>query len=123
MVGACYTYISSLEEYMDAAFENSKPLLILDRPNRMFAAAAAAKVPPREQDGSSGKMRTVQFKLRIGRDAIVEIPPIVNQERPIARPLDPFEELLRDDLIRIDIRPVHRCDQAGMSGERLHGLF
>lgn len=28
-----YTFISSLEYYMDAAFENSKPLLILDRPN------------------------------------------------------------------------------------------
>lgn len=28
-----YTYISSLEEYMVAAFENSKPLLVLDRPN------------------------------------------------------------------------------------------
>jgi uncharacterized protein YbbC (DUF1343 family) len=28
-----YTYISSLEDYMEAAFENSKPLLILDRPN------------------------------------------------------------------------------------------
>lgn len=28
-----YTYISSLEEYMIAAFENKKPLLILDRPN------------------------------------------------------------------------------------------
>jgi uncharacterized protein YbbC (DUF1343 family) len=28
-----YTYISSLEEYMIAAFENSKPLLVLDRPN------------------------------------------------------------------------------------------
>ncbi len=28
-----YTYISSLQEYMEAAFENSKPLLILDRPN------------------------------------------------------------------------------------------
>ncbi|MBA2249293.1 MAG: DUF1343 domain-containing protein [Chitinophagaceae bacterium] len=28
-----YTYISSLEFYMDAACENSKPLLILDRPN------------------------------------------------------------------------------------------
>ncbi|MGN6419152.1 MAG: exo-beta-N-acetylmuramidase NamZ family protein [Pseudobacter sp.] len=28
-----YTYISSLEEYMIAAFENQKPLLILDRPN------------------------------------------------------------------------------------------
>lgn len=28
-----YTFISSLEEYMEAAFENSKPLLILDRPN------------------------------------------------------------------------------------------
>lgn len=27
-----YTYISSLQEYMEAAFENSKPLLILDRP-------------------------------------------------------------------------------------------
>jgi uncharacterized protein YbbC (DUF1343 family) len=28
-----YTYISSLQYYMEAAFENSKPLLILDRPN------------------------------------------------------------------------------------------
>jgi uncharacterized protein YbbC (DUF1343 family) len=28
-----YTYISSLEDYMDAAFEYSKPLMILDRPN------------------------------------------------------------------------------------------
>jgi uncharacterized protein YbbC (DUF1343 family) len=28
-----YTYISSLEEYMNAAFEAGKPLLILDRPN------------------------------------------------------------------------------------------
>src|SRR4029078_11835589 len=28
-----YTFISSLQYYMEAAFENSKPLLILDRPN------------------------------------------------------------------------------------------
>jgi uncharacterized protein YbbC (DUF1343 family) len=28
-----YTYISSLQEYMEVAFENKKPLLILDRPN------------------------------------------------------------------------------------------
>jgi uncharacterized protein YbbC (DUF1343 family) len=28
-----YTYISSLEEYMQAAIENNKPLIILDRPN------------------------------------------------------------------------------------------
>lgn len=28
-----YTYISSLQEYMEAAFENNKPLLVLDRPN------------------------------------------------------------------------------------------
>lgn len=28
-----YTYISSLEEYMESAFENHKPLLLLDRPN------------------------------------------------------------------------------------------
>lgn len=28
-----YTYISSLQEYMEAAFESSKPLLILDRPD------------------------------------------------------------------------------------------
>ena len=28
-----YTYISSLEDYMEAALESSKPLLILDRPN------------------------------------------------------------------------------------------
>ncbi|MDE3235963.1 MAG: DUF1343 domain-containing protein [Bacteroidota bacterium] len=28
-----YTFISSLQEYMESAFENSKPLIILDRPN------------------------------------------------------------------------------------------
>ncbi|WP_315821642.1 DUF1343 domain-containing protein [Paraflavitalea speifideaquila] len=28
-----YTYISSLQEYMEAAIENNKPLIILDRPN------------------------------------------------------------------------------------------
>jgi uncharacterized protein YbbC (DUF1343 family) len=28
-----YTYISSLEEYMNAAFEAGKPLIVLDRPN------------------------------------------------------------------------------------------
>jgi uncharacterized protein YbbC (DUF1343 family) len=28
-----YTYISSLQEYIEAAMEQSKPLLILDRPN------------------------------------------------------------------------------------------
>ncbi|MEO8711410.1 MAG: DUF1343 domain-containing protein [Parafilimonas sp.] len=28
-----YTYISSLQYFMEAAFENSKPLMILDRPN------------------------------------------------------------------------------------------
>ncbi|TXH58390.1 MAG: DUF1343 domain-containing protein, partial [Bacteroidia bacterium] len=28
-----YTYISSLEEMMNAAFENNKPLIVLDRPN------------------------------------------------------------------------------------------
>jgi uncharacterized protein YbbC (DUF1343 family) len=28
-----YTYISSLQEYMEAALENGKPLLVLDRPN------------------------------------------------------------------------------------------
>lgn len=28
-----YTYISSMQEYMEAAIENNKPLIILDRPN------------------------------------------------------------------------------------------
>ncbi len=28
-----YTYISSLQEYMEAALENGKPLMVLDRPN------------------------------------------------------------------------------------------
>jgi uncharacterized protein YbbC (DUF1343 family) len=28
-----YTYISSLQDFMEAAFENGKPLLLLDRPN------------------------------------------------------------------------------------------
>ncbi len=29
----CYTYLSTLQECMEAAFENSKPMMLLDRPN------------------------------------------------------------------------------------------
>ena len=47
--------------------------------------------------------------------------PIEEQILAEAGPLDPLQKLLGNDLIGIDVGPVHRGDQAGVFGEGLHG--
>ena len=49
--------------------------------------------------------------------------PIPKQKLAEARALDPLQELLRNDLIRIDIGPVHRDDLAGVFRECFHALL
>jgi len=54
-----------------------------------------------------------------------EIPagsPVEKQERPVAGPLDSLQELLRDDLVRIDVRTIQRRHSPGDAGNRFHYL-
>ena len=44
------------------------------------------------------------------RLAVIEITPLVKQVRPETRALDGFQELLGNDGVGVNIRPVERCD-------------
>src|SRR5262245_33993977 len=88
----------------------------------MLTAAAAAKISPGQQNRCPCRFRLVQFKFRIRRLTVAQIPPVIEQKRPVSRSLNPLEELLGNDLIRIDVRPVHAGDKTGVGRERLHYL-
>ena len=87
----------------------------------MLAARTATEIAPGQQDARAGVLGPVQLELGIVR-AVVQEPPIEKQKLPKTRPLDPLEELLGDDLVRIDVRPVHRRDQSGVFCKGLHGF-
>ena len=48
--------------------------------------------------------------------------PIPEQEFTKTRPLDPLEELLGNDLVGVDVGPVHRNDEAGVFGKWFHQI-
>src|SRR5205814_9681448 len=70
--------------------------VILERPRRVLARGAAAEVAPGEQD-----LPLLAVELEVGILAPVE-------EEEVAEPaaLDPLQELLRDDLVGVDVGPV-----------------
>src|SRR5205807_7737819 len=68
---------------------------------------------------SSGELRLIQYEIR-SRLAIAGVPPVEEEELSVTSTLDPFQELLGDDLVRIDAAAIERRHDAGMFAERLH---
>ena len=90
-------------------------------PGRVLARAAATEVGAGDQNRRAGRLRTIELELGIGR-AVRAVAPIEEQRRPEAGALDPFEKLLRNDLVGVDVR-AWQCDGAtGVRGEGLHTL-
>ena len=87
----------------------------------MLAARAAAEVAPRQEDARSRDNGLVEFELGV-RCTVGKEPPVEEEKLPEACPLDPLEELLGNDLIGVDVGPVERGDDAGVSDEWLHGV-
>ena len=106
----------------EAGGDDHAETVIAQRPRGMLAAGAAAEIPPRQQNAGPAIFRPVQFELGIVGAIVVESP-IEKQKLPKAGALDPLEKLLGDDLIGIDIRPIHRSDEAGVFGEGGHKLL
>src|SRR5205823_4261507 len=94
--------------------------IVFNGPDRMLAAGATAEIPPGQQDRRPGRRRLIQLKIWIRRLTVIEITPVIKQKRPIAGSLNPLEELLGNDLIGINVRPIHAGNQAGVSGEGVH---
>jgi hypothetical protein len=63
----------------------------------------------------------IQEKLRV-RGSILLPAPIEKQSLTETGPLDGLQELLGDDLVRIDIDAVERSDDPGHFRERLHQI-
>ena len=84
--------------------------VVLERPGGVLARRAAAEVPSRDQDRRPGVLGSVQLEARI-------LAPVVEQELAVAGALDPLQELLRDDLVGVDVGAVEHGD-AGRSIRR-----
>src|SRR5271156_6611157 len=88
----------------------------------MLAARTAAEISPGQQHGSTLIFGPIQFEVGIVR-TVFEKPPIEEQVFSKASPFDPLQELLGDDLIGIDVRPIERKDSAGVDGEGKHAVL
>ena len=87
--------------------------VVLERPGGVLPRRAAAEVPSGDQDRRPGVLGPVQLERRV-------LPPVVEQELAVAGALDPLQELLRDDLVGVDVGAVEHRDAAGRSPEGLH---
>jgi hypothetical protein len=66
---------------------------------RVLARGAAAEVAAGEQDARVPRPRAVELEARV-------LAPVEEEELAEARALDPPQELLRDDLVRVDVGTV-----------------
>src|SRR5207237_1161612 len=92
---------------------------IAQRPCRVFAARAAAKIFAGDENLRALVARIVEHKVRNGITGR-SLPPIEKEKVPITRALDPLQELLGNNLVRVDIRPVERHRQRCECLEWLH---
>src|SRR5260370_39475712 len=65
-------------------------------------------------------MHACAWLVGFDKDELAATPPVVEQKRAVTRALDPFEKLLGNDLVGVDIRAVERSNDAGDAGEGLH---
>src|SRR5438477_110263 len=120
------------EEYVGVGRRDERPKTIFGkRPGRVLPRASAAEVLAREQYAGALVAWLVEDEIGVERaarggpvrPALVEVTPGIEEIRPESRALDRLEELLRDDLVGIDIGPVERCDDAGQDGKSLHRVI
>src|SRR5260370_40220193 len=65
-------------------------------------------------------MHACAWLVGFDKDELAATPPVVEQKRAVTRALDPFEKLLGNDLVGVDIRAVERSNDAGDAGEGFH---
>ncbi len=107
------------EDIGEARGDQDAEPVVFQCPGSMFPAGTAPEIAPGQQNACAGVFRPVQLERGVIRPVVQESP-IEKQKLAEARPLDALQELLWDDLIGIDIRPIHRNDQTGVGCERTH---
>src|SRR5205807_10136890 len=101
------------EDVAERRREDRLEAVVLQAPRGVLARGAAAEVPARDQDLRAGVLRPVQLEGRI-------LAPVPEDELAVTRPLDPEQELLRHDLVGVDVRAVEDGDAAFDAADGLH---
>ena len=96
--------------------------IIIQRPNRVLATGPVSKILSRNLHGGVFEFWLIEFKVG-PRVAVVIKPPIEKQELAKTRSLNPFEELLGNNLIGIYVRAIHRSNSSGVCRKFLHWAF
>ena len=73
---------------------------------RVLARGAAAEVAAGDEDRRALVLRPAQLEVGI-------LHPVEEEELAVARALDPLQELLRDDLVGVDVGAVEHRGAAG----------
>src|ERR1700761_4354456 len=108
-----------MEDVAETRGDDHPEPIFLQGPSCILAAGAATEVLPGQQDLCALEAGLIQHKLRIAwpprailpRHARVEVTPLIEQVDPEAGPTYRLEKLLRNDRVRIHVRPVDWRDQ------------
>jgi hypothetical protein len=120
------------EDVGKAGRDDRAKAVLLQRPGRVLAAGAAAKVAPGQQDAGARVARLVEHEVWVGLArrfghaglaGLVQVAPFVEQVGAKPRALDRLEELLGNDGVGIDVLAIHGGHKALVYGEFLHGVL
>src|SRR5206468_5317291 len=106
---------SALEDVAKRGCDDGTESRVQQSPGRMLPRRTTPEVRTGHQHRCIPIPRSVQ-------DEIAVPPPVVEEKRTEAGPVDPLEELLGNDLVGVDVRPVERGENAGDAGKRFHSV-
>ena len=89
------------------------------RPRGVLSAGSAPEIPSGDEDARARLLGPIEFEGGVER-AIGPKTPVEEQILAEARAFDPFQKLLGDDLVGIDIGPVEGGHDSGERHERFH---
>src|SRR5207253_9007411 len=88
-------------------------------PDGVLAGRPAAEIGSGDEYAGAVRLRLVQLEIGVW-SAVGPVAPVVEQGGTEAGALEPLEELLRNDLVGVDVGPRQRRGLADVPDERLH---
>ena len=110
-----------LEDVPEALADHDPHAPVEERPGSVFAARAVSEVASRKEDRALAIGFPIEHEIGIlRRFRGVEVAAFVKEVLAEALAVDRKEELLRNDLVRVDVRGVEGGRNAGVGLERFH---
>ena len=110
-----------LEDVPEALADHDPHAPVKERPGRVFARRPVSEVASRNEDRALAIGFPIEHEIGVlHRFRRVEVAAFVKEVLPKALAVDRKEELLRNDLVRVDVRGVEGGRNAGVGLERFH---